>query len=83
MDKSKNTLSKSKSSNGTTAGNLRQKRNDKKSRSNAEIKPLALKKRGVYVEKKPTKTSLNGPRMYLLYLYIITIIAITRSLIKT
>ncbi|CAB3242649.1 unnamed protein product [Arctia plantaginis] len=57
MDKIKTRVLKSKSSNTTISRDS--KKQDKKSRSNAEIQPLSFKKRGVYVEKKSTKTSMT------------------------
>ncbi|XP_022830534.1 uncharacterized protein LOC111359290 [Spodoptera litura] len=58
MNKPKSIVVKSKSSNSaiTTKSESRKR---KKSRSHAEIQPLMLKKRGVYVEKKSTKMSIN------------------------
>ncbi|CAH0602396.1 unnamed protein product [Chrysodeixis includens] len=61
MDKPKTHLVKSKSSNSATKSESC--KHNKKSRSNggflAEYQPLSSKKRGVYVEKKPTKISIN------------------------
>ncbi|KAL0809010.1 hypothetical protein ABMA28_012658 [Loxostege sticticalis] len=50
---------KSKSSNSTKTN--RSDHQHKKSRSNAEFQPNVLKKRGVYVERKPFKTSIAEP----------------------
>lgn len=63
MDKPKTQLVKSKSSNSAITTKSEPRKHNKKSRSNGgflpEYQPLSLKKRGVYVEKKPTKISIN------------------------
>ncbi|XP_035457132.2 uncharacterized protein LOC118280852 [Spodoptera frugiperda] len=58
MNKPKSIVVKSKSSNSAITMKS-EPRKRKKSRSNAEIQRLILKKRGVYVEKKATKMSIN------------------------
>ncbi|KAG6464142.1 hypothetical protein O3G_MSEX014304 [Manduca sexta] len=57
MNKPVSKVVKSKSSNSAVC--TKTDKNNKKSRSNAEFQPNVLKKRGMYVEKKATKTSIN------------------------